>query len=94
MADKKTTLTLHVQPNARQNEVLGFEEGILRLKIAAPPVDGKANKELVAFLSKRLGVSKGSITIDRGQTSKSKVISIIGLGRDQIYELIEASKQK
>jgi uncharacterized protein (TIGR00251 family) len=94
MSDKKTTLTLHVQPNARQNEVLGFEDGILRLKIAAPPVEGKANKELIAFLSKRLGVSKSSISIDRGQTSKSKVISIEGLTRDQIYELIEASRKK
>ncbi len=94
MADKKTTLTLHVQPNARQNEILGFEQGILRIKIAAPPVDGKANKELVAFLSKRLSVSKSSITIDRGQTSKTKIISIIGLARDQIYELIEASRKK
>ena len=83
-----------MQPNARQNEVLGFEEGILRLKIAAPPVDGKANKELIAFLSKRLGISKSSITIDRGQTSKSKVISIIGLARDQIYERIEAARKK
>ena len=94
MADKKTTLTLHVQPNARQNEILGFEDGILRIKIAAPPIDGKANKELIAFLSKRLGISKSSITIDRGQTSKSKVISIIGLARDQIYERIEAARKK
>jgi uncharacterized protein (TIGR00251 family) len=94
MSDKKTTLTLHVQPNARQNEILGFEDGILRIKIAAPPIDGKANKELIAFLSKRLGVSKSSISIDRGQTSKSKVISIEGLTRDQIYELIEASRKK
>ena len=94
MADKKTTLTLHVQPNARQNEILGFEDGILRIKIAAPPIDGKANKELVAFLSKHLGVSKSSITIDHGQTGKSKVISIIGLGRDQVYELIEAARKK
>jgi uncharacterized protein (TIGR00251 family) len=94
MADKKTTLTLHVQPNVRQNEVLGFEAGILRLKIAAPPVDGKANKELIALLSKRLGVSKSSITIDRGQTGKNKIVSIVGLTRDQIYELIETSRKK
>ena len=94
MADKKTTLTLHAQPNARQNEILGFEDGILRIKIAAPPVEGKANKELIAFLSKRLGVSKSSITIDHGQTGKNKVISIIGLARDQIYELIEAARKK
>ncbi|MFA5374899.1 MAG: DUF167 domain-containing protein [Dehalococcoidia bacterium] len=94
MADKKTTLTLQVHPNAKRNEVLGFEEGILRLKIAAPPVEGKANKELISFLSKTLGTRKSSITIDRGQTSKVKIVTIEGLARDQIYEMIEASKLK
>ena len=94
MADKKTTLTLQVQPNAKRNEVLGFAEGILRLKIAAPPVEGKANKELVSFLSKTLGINKSSITIDRGHTSKVKIVTILGLDRDQIYERIEEAKLK
>jgi len=94
MADKKTTLTLQVQPNAKRNEVLGFAEGILRLKIAAPPVEGKANKELISFLSKTLGRNKSSITIDRGHTSKVKIVTILGLDRDQIYERIEEAKLK
>ena len=94
MADKKTTLTLQVQPNAKRNEVLGFAEGILRLKIAAPPVEGKANKELVSFLSKTLGINKSSITIDRGHTSKVKIVTILELDRDQIYERIEEAKLK
>jgi uncharacterized protein (TIGR00251 family) len=94
MADKKITLTLQVQPNAKRNEVLGFAEGILRLKIAAPPVEGKANKELISFLSKTLGINKSSITIDRGHTSKVKIVTILGLDRDQIYERIEEAKLK
>ena len=94
MADKKTTLTLQVQPNAKRNEVLGFAEGILRLKIAAPPVEGKANKELISFLSKTLGINKSSITIDRGHTSKVKIVTILELDRDQIYERIEEAKLK
>jgi uncharacterized protein len=94
MADKKTTLTLQVQPKAKRNEVLGFAEGILRLKIAAPPVEGKANKELISFLSKTLGINKSSITIDRGHTSKVKIVTILGLDRDQIYERIEEAKLK
>ncbi len=94
MADKKTTLTLQVHPNAKHNEVLGFEEGILRLKIAAPPVEGKANKELISFLSKTFGTRKSSITIDRGHTSKVKIITILGLDRDQIYEMIEEANLK
>ena len=94
MADKKTTLTLQVQPNAKRNEILGFAEGILRLKIAAPPVEGKANKELISFLSKTLGINKSSITIDRGHTSKVKIVTILELDRDQIYERIEEAKLK
>ena len=94
MTDRKTTLTLQVQPNARHNQVLGFEDGILRLKIAALPIEGKANKELISFLSKTLYTSNSNITIERGLTSKVKIVTILGLDRNQIYERIEVSKQR
>ena len=94
MNQKRTTLTIQVQPKAKRNEVLGFEDGILRLKIAALPIEGKANKELISFLSKTLGTNKSSITIDRGHTSKVKIVTILGLDRHQIYEIIEVSKLK
>ena len=74
-------VTIHVQPNASRNEVVGFEDGVLRVKIAAPPVKGKANRELIAFLSKLLGISKSSITIEKGLTSRRKVINIEGLSQ-------------
>lgn len=61
--------------------MVGFEDGVLRVKIAAPPVKGKANRELVGFLSKLLGVSKGSITIEKGATSRRKLIAIEGLSQ-------------
>lgn len=80
------SIPVHVQPNARRNEVLGFEDGVLRVRIAAPPVKGKANKELVDFLSKLLGVSKGSITIEKGLTSRRKVIAIYGLSQAKILQ--------
>ena len=66
----------------------------MRLKIAAPPVEGKANKELISFLSKTIGINKSSITIDHGHTSKVKIVTILGLDRDQIYERIEEAKLK
>ena len=77
-------MTLRVQPNAGRNEVVGFEEGVLRVKIAAAPVKGKANKELIDFLSKLLGVSKSSITIEKGHISRKKVIAIEGLSQDEV----------
>jgi uncharacterized protein (TIGR00251 family) len=77
---------LRVQPDASRNEVVGFTGEVLRVRIAAPPVRGKANKELIAFLSQILGVSKGALTIIQGHTSKNKVIAIDGLSREEIME--------
>jgi len=73
-----------VHPNAARNELIGFSEGVLRLKIAAPPVRGKANKELIAFLAQKLGLSKGDLTILKGHSSRNKLISIAGLSREEL----------
>jgi len=87
-------ITIYVQTNARRNEVVGFEEGVLRVKIAAPPVKGKANKELIDFLSQLLGVSKGSITIEKGHTSRRKVIAIKGLSQAKILQRLGAEARE
>ena len=92
MSERQESITIHVQPNARRNEVLGFKDGILYLKIAAPPVKGKANRELIEFLSQILGVSKGSINIERGITGRRKVIAIAGLDREQIVARLGAQR--
>lgn len=71
-------------PNAASNELAGFSEGVLRVRVAAPPVKGKANKELIAFLAQKLGLSKGDLTILKGHTSRNKVISIASLTREEL----------
>ena len=86
----QTNITVHVQPNTRRNEVVGFEDGVLRVKIAAPPVKGKANKELIEFLSELLGVSKGSVTIEKGANSRNKVVSISGLSQAELSKRLAA----
>ncbi len=87
MADKgEARIVVRVQPNATRSEVLGFKDGCLRVKIAAPPIKGKANQELLRFLSGILKVSKGDITIRKGMTSKTKVIGISGLSQEQLME--------
>lgn len=77
---------MQVQPNARRNEVLGFADGVLRLRIAAPPVKGKANRELTAFLSQLLDISKDCISIEKGETSRRKVVAIKELTEAQVLE--------
>ena len=77
-------LRIRVTPSAARNEVTGFADGVLQVRVAAPPVKGKANQELTAFLSRALGVSKSSLTIVKGQTSRNKVIAVDGLSREDI----------
>jgi len=84
LSPNQTKITVQVQPNAKRNEVLGFEDGVLKVKIAAPPVKGRANKELIAFLSQLLNVSKSSITLEKGATSRRKLIGISGLSQAEV----------
>ncbi len=79
-------ISLRVYPNAGRNEMVGFGDGILRVKISAPPSKGKANRELITFLSRLLGVSKGSVNIIKGDTTRNKVIAIDGLSRAEVIK--------
>jgi uncharacterized protein (TIGR00251 family) len=87
--DKKENsnrLAVKVTPNAGRSEITGVKEGILQVRIGAPPDKGKANRELVDFLSKMLGVRKSSILIIKGGTSRNKVIVIEGMTGDEILK--------
>ena len=84
LSERGVELWLRVHPNAARNELVGFSEGVLRVKVAAPPVKGKANKELIAFLAQKLGLSKGDLTILKGHTSRNKLISVVGLTREEL----------
>ena len=81
-----TEIRLKVTPGASRNEIVGFSDGVFQVRIAAPPFRGKANKELAAFLSQALGVSKSVLAIVKGHTSRNKVITIEGMTRDDIIE--------
>lgn len=66
-------VSLRISPNASKNEIIKTDDGV-KIKITAPPVDGKANKCLVEFLSKMFKIPKSSIEILRGETSKEKTL--------------------
>ena len=76
-------ITVKVTPNAKRNEIVGWTETAnggeaLRIKLKAPPVDGKANRELIAFLAKTVGVPKGAVSIVRGSRDRLKTVEITG----------------
>lgn len=83
---KSSRLAVKITPNAGRNEITGLKEGVLQVRIGAPPDKGKANKELVDFLSEKLGVKKSGVLIIKGQTSRNKVISVAGLSREEIIK--------
>ena len=86
VSKKVANILLRVYPGATRNEVAGLNDGILLVKVSAPPVKGKANRELIAFLSQMLGVTRGSLTIIKGHTSRNKVVAIDGLSREEVME--------
>lgn len=69
-------IDVHVQPRASRTECAGLHGGALKIRLAAPPVDGAANDELVWFLADRLGVPKSRVTITSGLSSRRKTVVI------------------
>ncbi len=72
-------LVLRIQPRARRSEVVGTLGDTLKVRVAAPAVDGRANVELIRFLAEELGVPRRSIRIVRGHTGRTKTVQIEGL---------------
>ncbi len=79
-------LAIKVSPNASKNEIIKTDDGI-KIKITSQPVDGKANKAVVEFLSKQLKVPKSNFEIIKGQTSKDKTILLHVLNADKTNEI-------
>jgi uncharacterized protein (TIGR00251 family) len=86
ISGNEVKISLRVYPNASRNEVVGFTNGILRVKVSAPPIKGKANRELITFLSRLLGVGKGSVNIIKGHTTRNKVVAVDGLSQEEVMK--------
>ncbi len=84
--ETQAKIAVQIYPGAAKNEITGMQNDVLRIKIAAPPVKGKANKELIEYLSHLLGITKDRIEIIKGATSKNKLISIDGLSKVYVLE--------
>lgn len=77
-ADGRITLTLHIQPGAKKTEFAGLHGDALKIRLAAPPVDGKANEALIRFIADQLGLPKSAVALKSGLTSRRKVLEISG----------------
>ena len=85
--DGRITLALHVQPGARQTECAGQHGDALKIRLAAPPVDGKANAALIAFIAERLGCARADIAIKSGQSARRKLLTVSGSAPEAVARL-------
>lgn len=81
MAD---SILIFVQPRASRTEVAGAHGDAVRIRVAAPPVDGEANAELVRFLAKRLAVQRSAVQITSGQTGRRKRVVVAGMDPEAV----------
>lgn len=81
------TLTLHIQPGAKKSEVVGIYGDSLKVRLAAPPVDGKANAALIEFVAGRLGVARSAVRLKSGQTTRRKVLIVDKLSAEECRRL-------
>ena len=80
-------LAVQIQPNAKKTEVVGVLGDALKIKLAAQPIEGKANEALVKWLAGTLGVSRSAVTLTHGQTNKKKLLEVAGVGLEDVARL-------
>ena len=86
--DGRLGFRVRLRPSAPRSELLGWNSaGELRILIAAPPVEGKANKKLIALLSKHLSVPKGDVRIETGEKGRVKIVTVPPAAEEALLEL-------
>jgi hypothetical protein len=77
-------LAIRVVPGASKNEVVGLNGGVWKVRLTAPPVEGKANRALVEYLAEKLDIGRSKVGLVKGTASRSKLVAVYGLSIEQI----------
>lgn len=88
--DRGIRLEVRVVPRSSRDEIAGEMQGALKVKLAAPPVEGEANKALISFLADLAGVPRKNVAVVRGETSRNKLVEIAGVTRSDFLKRIAA----
>jgi len=82
-------IRLHVQPRAKRCEISGVHNGALKIKVTAPPVDDAANRAIIEYLARRLGVSKSKLCVLSGSRSRDKILQIKSVSTEDFHKRLE-----
>ena len=85
--DGVVTFTVRVVPRASRSEIAGEYEGALRVRVAAPPVEGAANDELIRTIARAFGVRRNDVLIAAGKSSKTKKVQVTGIKPELLQKL-------
>jgi len=88
-SSNRVTFTVKIHPRAKKNAITGEFGDTLKVSLAAPPIDGKANEACIEFFAKLLKVPRSSVTIASGQSNRKKVIRVVGISAAEIRKSIE-----
>ena len=86
--DGGVTFAVRVQPRAPKSGVAGEVDGVLKIRLAAPPVEGQANEELIRLLAELFDTPRRRVAILSGQTSKNKIVSVSGISVDEVERVL------
>jgi uncharacterized protein (TIGR00251 family) len=81
--------SVRLTPRASQDKIIGWEGDVLRVRVTAPPVEGRANEALLRLLARALDVPTSRLRLVRGQTQRNKVVAVEGLTADEVRERLE-----
>mgnify|MGYP003763373567 FL=1 len=79
---------VRVMPRSSRDSVVGIHEDALKIRLSAPPLEGRANEACRAFLSKKLGVPRAQVEIHTGETSRNKVVKVSGLSSEKVLKAL------
>ena len=84
MAEQALRIKVRVQPGASRNEVVGWEDGVLRVRVSAPPAGGRANAAVCSMLADRLGIANGRLWVERGLRGRQKTLVVEGMVEEEV----------
>jgi len=87
-SDEGLRIEVKVQPRSSRNQISGVQDGVLKVKLTAPPVEGEANQALINFLARLLKVPRKNIVLIRGETARNKLIEIRGLSKEELQQAL------
>ena len=88
MANDSARIDVYVQPRASKTTIVGMHDGAVKIRLAAPPVDGAANAALVEFVAERMKIAKSRVRIVAGASSRRKVVEVDGVSRALLAEAL------